>query len=202
MANRKKGNFAVDHFVQGILTVEDEIYLGEPDIRLANGEKIHTLFVDLRPDAETAEEENPVSALLEVDQWYELLLIIQIGVGRKKVTYLPSVPPGTRWELQPREYQSSSKVFTSNRVLQGIVLDMNWDAASQHYLAVVGPMVYTNHFVLVDTPIGKMVLSYKALEERLGGQIEQVVPGGYLEWDPSRLDILAIVAKGTPESGD
>jgi hypothetical protein len=63
------------------------------------------------------------------------------------------------------------------------------------YLAVAGPRVYTHRFVLVKTAIGKMVLSYAALQERLGEQVKALALGGYLEWEPSRLDILAIVAK-------
>lgn len=37
-----------DHFVQGVLTVEDKAYILDPDLRLANGELIHLLYSDLR----------------------------------------------------------------------------------------------------------------------------------------------------------
>lgn len=89
-----------------------------------------------------------------------------------------------------------------NRIVQGIILDLNWDAASVQYLAVAGQKVYTHRFVLVETAIGKMVLSYNALNERLGEQVVQLAPGSYLEWEPSRLDLLAIIAKRDPVSGE
>jgi hypothetical protein len=52
-----------DHFVQGVLTVEDEVYLSEPDLCLANGETIRILYSDLRSREESREEDNPVSQL-------------------------------------------------------------------------------------------------------------------------------------------
>jgi hypothetical protein len=192
----------MDHFVQGVLTVEDEVYLSEPDLRLANGETIRILYSDLRSRRESREEDNPVSQLLEANQWYEMLLIAQIGLGKdKKVTYTPSLPPNTRLKLKCREVQVFSEVAKHNDVLQGIILDLNWDTTSVPYLAVAGQRVFTHHFVLVETAIGKIVLSYPALQERLGEQVKALAPGGYLEWDPSRLDILAIIAKHPLKSG-
>jgi hypothetical protein len=186
----------MDHFVQGVLTVEDEVYLSEPDLCLVNGDTIHILYSDLRSREESREEDNPVSQLLEANQWYEMLLMVQIGLGKnKKVTYASSLPPGTRLELKCREVQVFSEVVKHNDVLQGIILDLNWNAASVPYLAVAGQRVYSHYFVLVQTAIGKMVLSYPALQERLGEQVKTLAPGGYLEWEPSRLDILAIIDK-------
>jgi hypothetical protein len=192
----------MNHFVQGILTVEDEVYLSEPDLCLANGETIRLLYSDLRSRGEPREEDNPVSQLLEANQWYEMLLLAQIGLGKdKKVTYTPSLPPDTRLELKCREVQVFSEVVKHNDILQGIILDLNWDTTSVPYLAVAGQRVSTHHFVLVETAIGKMVLSHPALQERLGEQqVKALAPGGYLEWDPSRLDILAIIAKHPPRS--
>jgi hypothetical protein len=62
--------------------------------------------------------------------------------------------------------------------------------------------LYAHRFVLIETAIGKIVLDYQALQERLGEQISQVAPGGYLEWEPARLDILAILAKRDPRPGE
>jgi hypothetical protein len=191
-----------DHFVQGVLTVEDEVYLSEPDLCLANGETIRILYSDLRSREESREGNNPVSQILEANQWYELLLIVQIGLGKdKKVTYASSLPPGTRLELKCREVQVFSEVIKHNDVLQGIILDLNWNAVNVPYLAIAGQRVYSHHFVLVQTAIGKMVLSYPALQERLGEQVKTLAPGGYLEWEPSRLDILAIIAKHRGKKG-
>ena len=190
-----------DHFVQGVLTVEDEEHILYPYIRLANGKTIHILYAGMRSDEE--QEEDPLSRLLEVNKWYELLIIVQIGLGsEKKVTYSPALPPGTPFKLATTEIQVFSEVRKLNVVLQGIILDLAWNAASQSYLAVAGSRVYTHRFVLLETPIGKMVLSYQALQERLGDQAEHLTVGGYLQWEWSRLDLLAIVAKRDPMSGE
>lgn len=146
---------------------------------------------------------NPLSLLLEENKWYELLLLVQIGLGERTITSAPSLPPGTELELKylallPHRFPESK----FNWVVQGIVLDPKWDATSQPYLAVNGPRVFTHHFVLVQTAIGKMVLSYPDLEKRLGEQAKQLAPGTYLEWGPAQLDILAIIAKHDPEPGE
>lgn len=190
------------HFVQGVLIVEDDAYILDPDLRLAGGELIHLLYSDLRPRGERSEEDNPVSQLLDKNYWYEMLLLVQIGLGRRKVTYLPHIPPGTKLELQTIEVQTDGDLRRRNDVVQGIILDLNWDASSVQYLAVAGPVVYTRRFVLIETAIGKMVLSYKSLQDHFGEQVDQFVPGSYLEWERARLDILAIIAKRAPESGE
>lgn len=193
---------AVDHFVQGVLTVEDPAYIFDPDLRLADGATIHLLYSDLRPRGERHDESNPLSLLLDENQWYEMLLIAQIGLGTRSVTYAPSLPPATRLELQTTEAQISGNVYRRTNVVQGIILDLNWDVSSIQYLAVAGSVVFTRRLVLVETAIGKMVLSYKALEEHLGEQVHQLAPKGYLEWEPARLDILAILAKREAEPGE
>ncbi|HEU5383763.1 MAG TPA: hypothetical protein VFV38_50840 [Ktedonobacteraceae bacterium] len=193
----------MNHFVQGTVTVEEDLYLSEPDLRLATGETIRILYSDLRPDAGEIEEDNPLPLLLEANQWYELLLIVQIGLGRnKKVAYLPHVPSETTLELISTEMQIHGETIRRSRVTQGIILDLNWDAASQHYLAVAGPAVFANHFVLFETAIGNMILDYQALQKRLGEQAHELVSGGYLEWEPARLDLLAIIEKREPKPGE
>ncbi len=194
----EKGTVIMNHFVQGVITVEDEAYILEPNLCLANGETIAILYSDLRPQEEQ-EEDNPVSLLLEVDIWFEMLILVQIGLGDRKVAYSPALPVGTKLELASKETVVFGEVIRTKHVVQGIILDLNWDAAKQHYLAVAGLRVYTHHFVLIETAIGKMVLSYKALEEQLGEQVKQFAPGGYLEWEPARHDLLAIITKRKPD---
>ena len=87
-------------------------------------------------------------------------------------------------------------------MVQGVILDLDWDAASQQYLAVAGPVVYTRRFILVETAIGQLVLSYQDVQEQLGEQAAQLAPGGYLQWEPARLDLLAILAKREPLPGE
>jgi hypothetical protein len=193
--------YIMNHFAQGVLTVSEETYIGEPDLRLVNGKTIRLLYEDLR--TEGYEEEDLLSLLLEENKWYELLLLVMIGLGERTITIAPTIPPGTEMELKylallPDRYPDSRY----NWVMQGIILDPQWDAASQPYLAVNGPLVFTHRWVLIQTAVGKMVLSYSDLEKRLGDQVKQLAPGAYLEWGPARLDILAIIAKRDPAPGE
>src|SRR5579884_338408 len=111
----------MSHFVQGVLTVSDETYIGEPDLRLASGETIRLLYEDLRSRGDYAEE-NPVSLLLEENKWYELLLLVQIGLGERTITFAPGLPPGTALELKSLALpRFPERRF--NWVLQGVVLD-------------------------------------------------------------------------------
>lgn len=194
----------MNHFVQGVLTVEDEMYILEPDLRLASGETIHIVYLKQRSKTKRIEgEEDALSLLLEVDQWFELLVIVQVGsAGERKVTYSPAIPEGKKLDLVYSETRMYSEVVKSYDVQQGIILDLDWDATSQHYIAIIGSTLYSRRFVLVETAIGKMVLSYKALQEQLGEQIEHLVVGGYLEWERSRLDLLAIIEKRDPQPGE
>jgi hypothetical protein len=191
----KKGIITMDNFIRGILRVDEEPYTGGMDLCLPDNETIRLFYHDLRSTKEWVEED-PFDQLLESENWYELLIIAQVGLTvHNKIIYLPTIPPGSRLELAYREIKLSDRVVKDTKVVQGIILDLNWNAASVPYLAVAGQRVYSHHFVLVQTAIGKMVLSYPALQERLGEQVKALAPGGYLEWEPSRLDILAIIDK-------
>lgn len=53
-------------FVQGVLAVEDEIYISEPNLRLTNGSTIRVVYSDLRSDAGETEENNPLSLFLDI----------------------------------------------------------------------------------------------------------------------------------------
>ena len=189
-------------FIQGILVLDEEPYTGGMDLRLPNKETLRLFYADLRPREERGTDD-PLDQLLESEKWYELLIIAHAGrTPRNVVTYFPRLPQGKKLELASEELQLADRIVTDHRVVQGIILDLNWNAAGIPYLAIAGPRIYTHRFVLVETVIGKMVLSYKALQERLGEQINQLVPGGYLEWQPARQDILAILAKRDPRPGE
>lgn len=166
------------------------------------GKLIHLVYLDQRSREEPKDEGNPVSQLLDENQWYEMLLIAQIGLGKRKVVYFPNIPSGTALQLQTTKVQIGPEMRERTDVVQGIILDLAWNVRSIPWLAVAGSRVYAHRFVLIETAIGKMVLDYQALQERLGEQISQVVPGGYLEWEPARLDILAILAKRDPRPGE
>jgi hypothetical protein len=188
----------MDHFVQGVLIVDEEPYTGGMDLRLPNKETVRLFYTDLRP-MEERQTDDPFDRLLESEKWYELLIIVHAGrTAHNKVTYSPSIPPGTKLELMPEKFQVADRAVTDHRIVQGIILDLHWNAASASYLAIASPRIYTRRFVLVETVIGKVVLDYQVLREKLGEQVDQFVPGGYLEWQPARQDILAILAKGDP----
>lgn len=95
--------------MQGVLTVEDPAYIFDPDLRLLSGELIHLVYLDERPGEERTDEENPASQLLEEKQWYETLLIAEIGLGEQKVTYAPSMPPGITLQLRTTEMKHISE---------------------------------------------------------------------------------------------
>lgn len=188
----------MSHFVQGVLTISEETYIGEPDLRLASGQTIRLLYYNLGSRG-GYKKEPLLSLLLEENKWYELLLLVHIGIRVGTITLAPAVPPGTEMELKSLALLPRFPTIRHNWVLQGIVLDTQWDAASQSYLAFNGPVVFTHHWVLIQTAIGKMVLSYRDLKKGLGEQAEHLAPGTYLEWSPARLDILAII---DPEPGE
>jgi hypothetical protein len=191
----------MNHFAQGILKAEEDGYIGEPDLLLANGQTIRLLYADLRRGDELEEEEeDPVSALLEADDYYELLLIVQLGLGNHHIVYKEEVPDNTVLEIKPFVYESEGETHYTSKITQGIILDLKWDAASIPYLAVGGQKVFTHHFVLLETAIGKVVASYPALQKALGEQVQHLAVGGYLEWTPARLDILAIIDRKPPSS--
>lgn len=188
-----------EHFVQGILVVDDPAYIGEPDLLLANGETLHLLYSDLRTREERVEE-NSVSLLLEENHWYEMLLIVQIGLGERKVIYQPANQPHKDLKLQTTEVQIYEKTRVRNDIVQGVILDLSWKPESVSYQAIAGPRIYAQRFVLIETAVGKMVLDYQALEKQALAQVNLFEPGGYLEWERARLDILAILARRDPES--
>ncbi len=159
-------------------------------LRLPTGQII-PVFYDCPRDVEL--ENDQISAQLDIGTSYEMLIIVRIN----HVKYTPTVPPDVSFELAPKEFRIGQTVVTRNDILGGKVLDPFWNIARQEYLAVATPKIYERHYVFVETAIGNVIINYKTLEEDLGEQAKEIATGGYLTWEPSRLDLLAILRKST-----
>lgn len=176
-------------FVQGILHVQEEPYRNELDLRLPGGETLFLFYQRPRELRDT--EEDALDALFESGKFYELL----VTVRARQMTYSPTILPGTRFELVVREEQGPMGVVTHHEVLRGTVLDPTWDAARQPYQAIATPRLYEQRYVLLETAVGNVVISHGTLQRALPLSPEDLTIGGYLEWPPSRFDVLAIIEK-------
>ena len=181
-------------FVRGVLEEMQGEYGSyyELLLRLPTGQVI-PIFYDCPRDIEPANDQ--ISALLETGVPYEMLLIVR----GHHVKYTPIIAPEVPFELVTVESGTGATAVKVNVILQGKVLDSFWNVASQKYLAVSTPKIYERHYVLLQTAIGNVVVNYKLLEEDLGEQAKEIAAGGYLTWEPSRLDLLAILHKGTEQ---
>jgi hypothetical protein len=149
------------------------------------------------------DEDDPISEQLEpeaaLNAFYELLVVVSV---LRHVTYSPIIPSGTTFDLVTKEINVGGNTVKRNDLLRGKVIDPSWNTASLHYQAIATPKMYERHYALLETGIGNVVVSHKALQEELDIPIEQIVPGSYLEWKVGRLDLLAIIAKHTPETDE
>lgn len=188
-------------FIEGTLESRDGSYgvYYETQFRLANGQIIPVFYAHPRGEFR---DPDPISELLEPETslgaLYDLLIII--GVLRS-ITYSPTIPDGTSFDLVPKEIKSGQSVIKRNDLLRGKVLDPSWDLANSHYQAIATPRMYEQRYVLLETGIGNVVISHKALQAEEEGLITQMVVGGYLEWKQGRMDLLAIIAKHEAEPG-
>ncbi len=178
----------MDSFVQA--TLEDKqgeygIYQ-ELHFRFPDGATVFVFYEGQEHDSNI----DPVSDHLLVGKAYNMLITVRV----RHPTYAPVTPPNATFKLVTKEIASGRNIIRRNDLLQGKVLDPFWDASSQTYQAIASPRVYDQRYVLLETAIGKVVVSRKHLEEDLGAQTEQIAAGGYLEWEPSRLDLLAILS--------
>jgi hypothetical protein len=91
--------------------------------------------------------------------------------------------------------QASTSEYKHKVLLPGKVIDLSWDANKLHYQAIATPRIYEQQYLLLETEIGNVVVSQKELQENLPIPIEDITTGSYLQWAPSRLDVLAIIEK-------
>jgi len=151
----------------------------------------------------TRPDPGPLAAQMTVNTSYHLLLMVNTLHPR----YFPEMPAQDTLEVEYRQEQyigaHQHERFTCAYILDGQVLDPDWDAGSQQYQAITDlSWFYRERYVLLETAIGHVVVSHDQLERSLGvQQVVQMRSGGYLEWSPSRMTLLAILAKRDPEPG-
>jgi hypothetical protein len=177
-------------FVQGVLVVQEEPYRNELNLGLTNGETLF-LFYQQPREARKKGEDDQLDALLESGKFYELLIIVRV----RHVTYTPTISPETSSEPVRKELQESTSKHKHKVLLQGKVIDLSLDANKLHYQAIATPRIYEQQYLLLETEIGNVVVSHTELQENLPISIEDIAVGSYLEWAPSRLDVLAIIEK-------
>jgi hypothetical protein len=143
----------------------------------------------------TKPDPGPFAAQMTVNASYHLLLMVNTLHPR----YFPGMPAQATLEVEYREEQyidaHQQERFTCAYILEGKVLDPDWDAASQQYQAITDlPWFYRERYMLLETAIGHVVVSYGQLERSLGAQqVVQIRAGGYMEWSPSRMTLLALL---------
>ena len=177
-------------FVQGILVVQEEPYRNELNLDLTNGETLF-LFYQQPREARKKGEDDQLDALLESGKFYELLILIRV----RHVTYAPTIPPGTTFKLIPKEGKGPTGVYQYNELRQGKVIDLSWKANKLQYQAIAESSIYEHQYILLETAIGNVVVRHKEFQKNSHIPIEDITIGSYLEWAPSRLDVLAIIEK-------
>jgi hypothetical protein len=131
----------------------------------------------------------PLSAQWTVGTEYHLLL----KVRATHVTSFSTVPAGTILGTVTEEFQAGGKIFQQTNIAQGKVLDPFWDATEHPFQAVVSPGVYKQVYVLLETAIGNVLISRDDIASDLGEQVQQLTAGSYLEWEPGRIDLWALL---------
>ncbi len=140
-----------------------------------------------------AESMLPMSTESIVGVPYHLLL----KVRPRHTRYFPAVAPETSLHVVREEsLAKDGGVRSLDHVTQGQVLDPCWDTTTQTYLAAYASRFGEGDLILLETAIGKVVVSRAHIEpdlQKQGEQLAQIAVGGYLEWTSSRLDLLALL---------
>lgn len=189
-------------FIRGTLESRQGSYgvYYETQFRLLNGQIIPVFYA--HPKGEFRDPD-PMSELLEPDTslgaMYELLIII--GVLRS-ITYFPVIPDGISFDLVTKEIKSGQSVIQRNDLQRGKVLDPSWDVTNLRCQVIATPRIYEQRYVLLETGIGNVVISHKALQAEQDGLLDRITTSGYLEWQQGRMDLLAVIAKREAETGE
>ena len=163
----------MNEFVTGVLELNE--------VGATDGHTVYDRWLTLRLANGTAIEifdDQLISTDLVVGQMYDLVLIVAVPW---EIRYLPSPPP-----------HIDLKALEQNYVVRGVVLDPYWQATERRYRYMTAGF-YKRVSVLLETAIGRLLVSRRNLEKDMQGPAEQVATGGYLEWMESRLDLLAVL---------
>jgi hypothetical protein len=186
----------VNTFVRGTLverTCEYELYC-TLTFRLADETTI-SIFDSKHRESRIG----PISTQLSLGTTYNLLLMVRA----RHVKYWLVVPPDSTMKvvteqrvipiLNEEEMIVGENVVEQHNVVQGKVLDPHWEASKYTYQVVSSPKLYERDYVLLNTAIGNLVVSRQYIEPDLGEQAEHIAVDGYMEWRPSRIDLLAVL---------
>jgi hypothetical protein len=134
-----------------------------------------------------------ISSDLEVGQTYDMILIVAVPWV---IHSLSSPPTNTDLEAIDREVVESRVtpgIFLERTyIVRGTVLDSSWQAPQRAYRCMV-PDFYDYEAVLVQTAIGRILISRTSIEDNMEGLAEQITSEGYLEWEHSRLDLMVVL---------
>lgn len=134
-----------------------------------------------------------VSTDLEVGQTYDMILVVAVP---QEIRYLPEPPADVDLRTVDHEVVESrvtkGTLLEYTYVVRGTVLDPSW-LAPQHAYRCAVPDLYDYTSVLLQTAVGRVLINSLNVEEDMKGPVEQVTAEGYMEWERSRLDLLAVL---------
>src|SRR5215467_13442572 len=152
----------MNEFVTGVLERNDA---GATD-----GHTVYDRWLTLRLANDTAIDifdDELISTDLVVGKMYDLVLLVAVPW---RIRYLPIPPPDV-----------DLKALEQNYVVRGVVLDPYWQTTERLY-RYVSTGFYERISVLLETAVGRILVSRLNIEEDMEGPAEEVAAGGYLEW--------------------
>ena len=160
-------------FVTGVLE--------QNEVGATDGHTVYDRWLRLRLKNEVVIEifdDQLISTDLEIDQEYSMSIVVAVPWELK---YFATSPTDVNVSLMEH-----------NDIVRGIVLDSSWQVPAQDYSRMTENF-QKRVYLLLETAIGQVLMSRRTLERYAQEPIEHVETGGYLEWEPSRLDLLAIL---------
>jgi hypothetical protein len=138
-------------------------------------------------------KKGPVGAQLQIGRSYRLLLLV-----RPRQLRYPLETAGVRGmrdlvAVARREIArdargvSGERVRLEHQLLRGQVVEADWWNGERRY-------------VLLETAIGRVVLSRRTLETDLKERADELVAGSWLAWEPWRLELLEVLGEDRSSS--
>jgi hypothetical protein len=142
--------------------------------------------------------ERPLGDQIIPDQIYTLL----ITLAPRQITLLGIQPDESLLNVQieeqtfyPYKEIGEVKTFALSNIIQGKIIDLRWTIAAlpEEQRQVLADL-QNETYLLLETAIGHLIINHENLSASLEGQIEQLVPGEHIIWEPTRLELLAILS--------
>jgi hypothetical protein len=166
-------------FVQGIVlqneadaTDGDRVYTRKLVIQTTSGS--HVPIFD--PDV--------LSTPLEIGTSYELVLVFGVARGMHLLSQPAPEPPPAQADMVLRVFDRAPRTLGFT---QAYVLDAHWWAPDA-LLPFLPERATARSRVLLQTPVGRMLASYRSLVRKLG----EISIGAPFTWTRARLDLIAI----------